>query len=129
LHLVDVVDDAQDPVDAVRTIARELVKYDPALGDKPRWLILNKIDALPEGDVAGLQKDIVRRLRWKAPVFSISAVSGEGCQPLIRAISDHLAAARAAIDAAAAAADPVAAVGEGEAVDAAVEFIAPSPDA
>jgi GTPase len=101
LHLVDVVDDAQDPVDAVRKIARELVKYDPALGDKPRWLVLNKIDALPDGDAAKLQKDIVRRLRWKAPVFSISAVSGEGCQPLIRAISDHLAAARAAIEAAA----------------------------
>jgi GTP-binding protein len=90
-----------DPVDAVRKIARELVKYDPALGDKPRWLVLNKIDALPDGDAAKLQKDIVRRLRWKAPVFSISAVSGEGCQPLIRAISDHLAAARAAIEAAA----------------------------
>lgn len=99
LHMVDVVDDAQDPVASVRTIARELLKYDPALADKPRWLILNKIDALPDGDATRLQKDIVRRLRWKAPVFSISAVSGDGCQPLIRAISDHLVAARAAVQA------------------------------
>ncbi|MBC7782101.1 MAG: GTPase ObgE, partial [Proteobacteria bacterium] len=94
LHLVDVADPSQDPVTAVRTIARELKKYDPALARKPRWLILNKIDALPDGEIERLQRDIVRRLRWKAPVFAISAIAGTGCQTLVRAIHTHLLEAR-----------------------------------
>jgi len=100
LHLVDVADGDQDPVASVRTITRELQKYDPALAKKARWLVLNKIDALVEGEAERLQREIVRSLRWKAPVFSISAVSGAGCQPLIRAIHTHLQAARLGLQAA-----------------------------
>jgi len=90
LHLVDVVDPDQDPVAAVRTITRELQKYDASLVAKPRWLILNKIDALAEGEAERIQRDMVRRLKWKAPVFAISAVAGTGTPQLIRAINTHL---------------------------------------
>jgi len=31
-------------------------------------------------------------LKWKGPVFSISALTREGCEPLIRAIYEHVAA-------------------------------------
>jgi GTP-binding protein len=36
-------------------------------------------------------KDYVRRLRWKGPVFSISALAREGLQPLIERIHNHIA--------------------------------------
>ncbi len=94
LHLVDIADDTQDPVAAIRTIARELAKYDAALADKPRWLVLNKIDALAEGEAERIAREVKRRLRWKSPLFTISAVSGAGCPGLVRAIADHLALAR-----------------------------------
>jgi len=36
-------------------------------------------------------KDWVRRLRWKGPVFAISALAREGLQPLVEAVWTHVA--------------------------------------
>jgi len=99
LHLVDVApfDEGVDPVQQARAIATELKKYDPALHAKPRWLVLNKVDMLPADERERRVRDIVRRLRWKAPVFQISALTREGCDALIRAAYEHLARAREAV--------------------------------
>lgn len=96
LHVVDLApfDDAQDPVAQARSIARELKKYDPQLYAKPRWLVLNKIDMLPAAERQTRTSDFVQRLRWQGPVFAISALTHEGCTPLILAIYDHLQAER-----------------------------------
>ena len=96
LHLVDIApfDDSIDPVAQVRAIVTELKKYDPALAAKPRWLVLNKIDMVPEGERAARVKDIVRRLRWKGPVFEISALARQGLEPLVRAVYEHVATTR-----------------------------------
>ena len=71
----------------------ELKKYDPALHAKPRWLVLNKLDMVPQAEQAARVKDFVRRLRWKGPVFEISALARQGLQPLIenvyRQVSQH----------------------------------------
>ncbi len=50
LHMVDLapLDDTADPVHDARAIVKELAKYDPELAAKPRWLVLNKIDMIPE---------------------------------------------------------------------------------
>ena len=88
LHIVDLTDD--DLVHAVRTISAELKKYDAALHRKPRWLVFNKIDAL--NDARAKAEKTVRALRWKRPWFAISALSGEGCAALIKAIARELAA-------------------------------------
>ena len=66
----------------------ELQKYDPSLYQKPRWLLLNKVDLLPERDekiAAFLQQfnDFDRH-------FVISAINGEGCKELTYAIMEHL---------------------------------------
>jgi len=94
LHLVDFApfDPDVDPVKQVRSIVSELKKYDPALAAKPRWLVLNKIDAIPVDERAGRVAELLRRLRWKGPVFQISALTREGCEPLMRAIWQHLSA-------------------------------------
>ncbi len=93
LHVVDFApfDDAVDPVAQAKAIVSELKKYDPALHDKPRWLVLNKLDMVPTEERDKRVKDFVRRFKWKGPVFEISALTREGCEPLIRAVYQHVA--------------------------------------
>jgi len=87
LHVVDLApfDEGVDPVAQAKAIVAELKKYDEALYRKPRWLVLNKLDMIPEEDRAAKVKDFVRRLRFKGPVFEISALTREGCEPLMQA--------------------------------------------
>jgi GTP-binding protein len=94
LHLVDFApfDGDTDPVKQVRAIVKELKKYDPALAAKPRWIVLNKLDMIPTEERAERVAAFKRRLRWKGPVFSISALTREGCEPLVRAVYDHVRA-------------------------------------
>jgi GTPase len=94
LHLVDMApfDDAVDPVAQAKAIALELKKFDPALYDKPRWLVLNKLDMIPADEREALVKDTVKRLRYKGPVFEISALTREGCERLVQTVYQHLAA-------------------------------------
>jgi GTP-binding protein len=93
LHIVDLAPfDDVDPVKQARAIVAELKKYDPKLHAKPRWLVLNKLDMVPADERATRVKEFVRRLRWKGPVFEISALTREGLQPLMDAIWRHVAA-------------------------------------
>jgi GTP-binding protein len=86
LHLVDITLDAV--ARDARTIAAELKAYDAALFRKPRWLVFNKIDAVEDADARVAR--IVRALRWKRPWFKVSALTGQGCPELIRAIAREL---------------------------------------
>lgn len=93
LHIVDLAPfDGTDPVKQARAIVAELKKYDPKLHAKPRWLVLNKLDMVPEDMRAVQVETFVRRLRWKGPVFEISALTRQGLQPLMDAIWQHVAA-------------------------------------
>jgi GTP-binding protein len=96
LHLVDFApfDDDVDPVAQVRAIVGELEKYDAQLAAKPRWLVLNKVDMIPADERAERVRDFKKRLRWKGPIFEISALTREGCDALVRAVYDHIAASR-----------------------------------
>ena len=101
LHLVDFapLDETVDPVKQVRDIVAELRKYDAALAAKPRWIVLNKLDSVPADERDARVRDFARRLRWKGPLFAVSAVTHEGLPALIHAVWDHLAALRAPKDA------------------------------
>ena len=98
LHMVDlsVFDTDRDPVAEVRALVKELRKYDQALYEKPRWVVLNKLDALDgQPGERGTQRAAVisafkKRLRFAGPVFEISALTGEGCAELCQAIYAHL---------------------------------------
>ncbi len=96
LHIVDLApfDEATDPVKEARAIVGELEKYDVSLATKPRWLVLNKLDMVPDGERAKRVKDFVKRYKWKGPVFEISALTREGCDALLYAIYDYLAETR-----------------------------------
>jgi GTP-binding protein len=93
LHLVDAApfDEEVDPVAQAKAIAAELKKFDQALYDKPRWLVLNKLDMVPLDEREARVKDIVKRLRFKGPVFEISALTREGCERLVQSVYEFLA--------------------------------------
>jgi GTP-binding protein len=116
LHVVDVapLDPGADPVADARAIVAELAKYDPALHAKPRWLVLNKLDLVPEDERDRRMKAFVRAYRWKGPVFGISAIGASGTRALVYAIQDWLDAHPAV---------PEARVDEGEAIP----VVSPAP--
>lgn len=92
LHIVDIApyDESVDPVQEARAIVEELRKYDEDLYEKPRWLVLNKLDMVPENERDQRRADFIRAFGWDGPCFSISAISGDGCKPLVYAIMEHI---------------------------------------
>jgi GTP-binding protein len=96
LHLVDIapLNEDTDPVHEAHAIVSELRKYDEALFLKPRWLVLNKVDLIPEEEreqriaafLAAYSKDGEPAPR----PFIISALTRNGCDKLTYAIMDHL---------------------------------------
>ncbi|MAT65947.1 MAG: GTPase ObgE [Gammaproteobacteria bacterium] len=92
LHLLDVspFGGSGDPVDDARKIIAELEKYSPELAARPRWLVLNKLDLLPEDERAARCDEILNGLEWTGPVFRISAATGEGTDDLVKAVMMHL---------------------------------------
>lgn len=92
LHIVDLApfDEATDPVAEAHAIVAELKKYDEELYNKPRWLVLNKADMLPQEERDARRVAFLKQFGWDAPCFVISALSGEGCQTLTYAIMEYL---------------------------------------
>lgn len=92
LHLVDMLppDPEADPVKDARAIVAELKKFSKDLATKPRWLIINKRDLLPDDEAERRAKDIVRRLRHKGPYYLISAATGRGTRELVEAVMRFL---------------------------------------
>lgn len=90
-HVVDVSPaDESDPVENVKAITHELEKYDPDLMSRERWLVLNKVDLLPEETMKKHCDDIVKRLKWKGRVFVISGLAQEGLTELAQAAMNYL---------------------------------------
>ncbi len=94
LHLVDVssldpeVDTIEKSVADAKAIVNELQKYSQELYEKPRWLVLNKLDMLENPEQ--VKKDFCAQFGWTGSVFAISALNGEGTQELIWALQDYL---------------------------------------
>ncbi|PCJ31299.1 MAG: GTPase ObgE [Gammaproteobacteria bacterium] len=92
LHMVDMapIDVKQDPVESVKIINKELERYSDALGSQDQWLVLNKMDLVPEDIRDDLCQEVLDRLDWKGKVFRVSGNSGEGCDQLCDEIMDYL---------------------------------------
>ena len=94
LHIIDVSspDPEFDAIEQAATdagaIVEELKRYDATLYEKPRWLVLNKLDMVDNPEEA--QRRLCDLLEWKGPVFGISAMTGDGTQALIWALQDWL---------------------------------------
>lgn len=101
LHLVDIapLDPAADPARDARAIITELKKFSPELALKPRWLVLNKCDLLPDEEAERRARAIVRNLRFRDRAFLLSGATGRGAGELMEAVMAFLdAQARAERD-------------------------------
>ncbi|PXV58506.1 GTP-binding protein [Dyella jiangningensis] len=91
LHVVDIAPiDGSDPVEQVHAIEQELQKFDPELLERPRWLVMNKADVLPEDERQAVAEDIVKRLEWKGPWFLVSAIARENTMPVCQKVWQFL---------------------------------------
>ena len=106
LHVVDLApfDEATDPAAEALAIINELRKYDEELFDKPRWLVLNKLDMLSEEEAQTRAAAFLETIGWdySAPddrfefdmhtprLFKISALTHQGTQDLVHQIGRYL---------------------------------------
>jgi GTP-binding protein len=92
LHIVDVmpIETDQSPVDAAHKILAELRRYDEALYQKPRWLVLNKLDLVHADEQQAICDEIVKGLEWQGPVYQISAINKQGVEQLCNDIMSNL---------------------------------------
>lgn len=96
LHLVDIApsDENASAVSAAKAIIEELRKYDESLFNKPRWLVLNKIDLVAEDEreqtIAEFVDQYKREIGEPGRCFAISALSGEGCTELTSELMRYL---------------------------------------
>ncbi len=91
LHLVDVAPlDESSPVEIFQKIENELRKFSEELAEKPRWLVLNKIDLIPEDERKAYCEAIVKKLKWTGKVSYISALTKDGTASLVYEIAENL---------------------------------------
>ena len=91
LHLVDMMpyDDSTAGENA-EVIEQELAKFSPTLAEGDRWLVLNKVDLLPEDEVDARCQEVVDHLNWQGPVFRISGLSSQGTKALCAAVMEYI---------------------------------------
>jgi GTP-binding protein len=84
LHIVDVkpFESDETPVEAAKKILTELRRYDQSLFEKPRWLVLNKLDLVADDERQAICDEIVKGLDWTGPFYKISAINKQGVDAL-----------------------------------------------
>lgn len=91
LHLVDMSPyDGTTPAGNAAAIVRELEHFSPTLAKRERWLVLNKVDLLAEKERDKACKAVVKQLKWKGPVFTISAINSQGTLEMCQRIMEYL---------------------------------------
>lgn len=89
LHLVD-MGPLGDPVQDVSTIIEELQDFSPELAARERWLVLNKMDLVPEDERDQRCNEVIAALGWQGPVFRISSLGRQGTSELVNAVMAYL---------------------------------------
>jgi GTP-binding protein len=91
LHLVDMMPyDGSTPEENARVIEKELAAFSPTLAEQDRWLVLNKIDLLPDDQIDDQCQAVIKSLDWSGPIFQISGLASQGTKVLCAAIMDYI---------------------------------------
>ncbi|MCW8333215.1 Obg family GTPase CgtA [Vibrio sp. SCSIO 43135] len=91
LHMIDILPiDQTDPAQNALTIIDELEQYSEKLADKPRWLVFNKVDLMPEEEADAKIQEILEALAWEGDYFKISAVNKQGTKELCYKLADFM---------------------------------------
>jgi len=98
LHIVDACGElaGEDVVATYRAVEGELGEYSDALANRPRWLVLNKLDLLPVEQRDARVAAIVGELDWQGPVYGVSALTADGTKRLVQDVMKYLEAQREA---------------------------------
>ncbi len=96
LHIIDCapLDESVDILGQAHALVTELRKYDEALYQKPRWIILNKADMLDAEGLKAVRTLFENDLGPEAKIFEISALTGQGCREVCYAIMASIEASR-----------------------------------
>lgn len=86
LHLVDGT--AEDVVADYQTIITEISNYNEVLGDKPRVTVLNKVDSLLDEEIE--EKQAALQEASGGRVYTMSGVSGQGTETVLRALKAEI---------------------------------------
>jgi GTP-binding protein len=91
LHIVDMAPwDEVTPEEAAVVAVGELEKFSGTLADQPRWLVLNKLDMVPEEERDARCQAVIDALGWEGPVYRIAAISKDGTEALVQDIQVYL---------------------------------------
>lgn len=105
VHVVDcaTLEPGRDPVSDIDALENELARYQPTLqddsvlgdlADRPRAVVLNKVDVPEADELADFVTEEVSQRGW--PVFKVSTLTRDGLRPLTFALWEMIVAARAA---------------------------------
>jgi len=97
LHVLDACGELSgaDVVATYHAVEGELGEYSAALADRPRWLVLNKLDLLPPEQRDARVAEIVAKVGWAGPVYGISALAADGTTRLVQDVMKFLESQRA----------------------------------
>ena len=91
LHLVDMMPyDGSTAGENAGVIEQELEKFSPTMAEGDRWLVLNKVDLLPDDQVDARCEEVVDYLNWQGPVFKMSGLASQGTKDLCAGIMDYI---------------------------------------
>ncbi|PXA69908.1 MULTISPECIES: Obg family GTPase CgtA [Vibrio] len=91
LHMIDIMPaDQSDPVQNALTILDELEQYSEKLAKKPRWLVFNKTDLMPEQEANEVIQNVLDALGWEDQYFKISAINRQGTKELCMKLADFM---------------------------------------
>lgn len=83
LHVVDMAPfDGKEPKEAIEEIVGELEGFSPTLASRERWLVLNKLDMVPEDERDRRCEELIKAIGWNGPVYKVSALNKEGLEAL-----------------------------------------------
>lgn len=83
LHVVDMAPyDGKEPKEAIEEIVGELEGFSPTLASRERWLVLNKLDMVPEEERDQRCEELIKAIGWSGPVYKVSALNKEGLEAL-----------------------------------------------
>ncbi|MGB0834563.1 MAG: Obg family GTPase CgtA [Psychrobium sp.] len=91
IHLIDLMPiDGSDVASGAAQIVAELEQHKPELADKPRWLVFNKLDLVPEEERQERIDDVLDALAWDDEYFTIEAINKEGTKELSYKLMDYI---------------------------------------
>ncbi len=100
LHIIDVapIETDEPAVESAQKILNELNKYDALLYQKPRWVVLNKLDLVEAERQSQVCDEIIEGLKWQGPIHRISAINRQGVDALCQDIMSFMEAETATED-------------------------------